>query len=88
LTEEEVKVCVPAALKVNPFQIRGNSFSQIVESKEDENTGRTVKFNVTILSQPFIEFKVIVGLEVDEKLNPFHKYGVSLEQIEIVSVSL
>jgi len=81
-------VCVPAELNVNPFQIRGNSFSQIVESNVVVKKGRTFKFNVTILSQPFIEFKVIVWSEVDEKLNPFHKYGVSLEQIEIVSVSL
>jgi hypothetical protein len=73
LAEEEVKVCVPAALKVNPFQIRGISFSQIVESNVVVKKGRTVKFNVTILSQPFIEFNVIVWLEDDEKLNPFHK---------------
>ena len=40
------------AVKVNPFQVYGNSVSHIVMSVVLVGVGSTVKFNVARLSQP------------------------------------
>jgi len=44
--------CVPAALKVNPFQVIGNDTAQIKESFVEVDVGLMITFIVTALSQP------------------------------------
>ena len=50
-------VCVPAALKVNPFQEYGNAEGQILKLVEDVDVDFTVNTKLAALSQPteFVE---------------------------------
>ena len=45
-------VCVPATVKVNPFQTKGNALGQILESVVEVLVGNTVNTKVAALSQP------------------------------------
>jgi hypothetical protein len=44
--------CVPAALKVNPFQVIGNAAMQIEESFVEVDVGLIVTFNIVVESHP------------------------------------
>ena len=44
--------CVPAALKVNPFQVIGNDTAQIELSFVDVDVGLIVTFNIAVESHP------------------------------------
>jgi len=44
--------CVPAALKVIPFQVIGNAAAQIEESFVDVDVGLIVTFNIVVESHP------------------------------------
>jgi hypothetical protein len=45
-------ICVPAALKVNPFQVIGNAAAHIEESLVDVDVGLIVTFNIVVESHP------------------------------------
>jgi len=45
-------ICVPAALKVKPFQVIGNAAAQIEESFDDVDVGLIVTFNIVVESHP------------------------------------
>lgn len=47
-----VASCCPSALKVKPFQIKGNSVSQTIESVIVVKVGCTIKFKDTRESHP------------------------------------
>jgi len=45
-------ICVPAALKVKPFQVIGKDAAHIEESFDDIDVGLIVTFNIVVESHP------------------------------------
>ena len=74
--------CVPAALKVNPFQVIGNDTAQIKESFVEVDVGLMITFIVTALSQPTEFNKCATCVPAALNVNPFHVIGNAAKQIE------
>ena len=74
--------CVPAALKVNPFQVIGNDAAHIEESFDDVDVGLIITFIVTALSQPteFVKWATCVPAAL--KVIPFQVIGKAATQID------
>ena len=66
-------VCAPAAVKVKPFQTKGNALGQILESVLDELVGNTVKTKVAALSQPTLFVRCAVCVPAEMNVNPFQE---------------
>ena len=70
-----VAVWVPACVKVNPFQMYGNSLLHILMLELLLRLGVTVRFKVASESQPFSAFNVTVWVPACVNVNPFQIYG-------------
>ena len=80
-----VLVCVPAALKVKPFQLYGNALGQIAMLLLELVTAFTVTVNVALLSQPPAFVKpVLVCVPAALNVKPFQLYGNALGQIAML----
>ena len=77
-------VCVPAPVKVNPFQTKGNALGQILESVVEVLVGNTVNTKVAALSQPTLLVRCAVCEPAPVKVRPFHVYGNALGQMLIL----
>ena len=83
-----VAVWLSVVVNVNPFQVYGNSVSQIVISVVLVKVGSTVKFNVASESHPVTALvSVAVWLSVVVNVSPFQVYGNSVSHI-VISVVL
>ena len=80
--------CVPAALKVNPFQVIGNDTAQIELSFVDVDVGLMITFIVTALSQPTEFVRCATCVPAVLKVNPFHVIGNAAAQIELSFVEV
>ena len=74
-------VCVPAALKVNPFHVYGKAEGQILKLVLDVDVAFTVSTNVAALSHPTALVNCTVCVPAALKVNPFHEYGNAEGQI-------
>ena len=76
-----VFVCVPADVKIKPFQIYGNPDGHIAILFVDALIIFTVRTNIAVLSQPSKLFRITVSLPPVVNVIPFQWYGNSLLQI-------
>ena len=74
-------VCVPAALKVNPFHEYGNAEGQMLKLVLDVDVAFTVNTKVAALSHPNALVKCEVCVPAVLKVNPIHVYGNAEGQI-------
>ena len=77
-------VCVPAPVKVRPFQLYGNALGQMLILLEDVLVGNTVNTKVAALSQPTLLIKCAICVPAPVKVRPFHVYGNALGHILIL----
>ena len=68
-------VCIPAALKVNPFHEYGKADGQILKLVVDEEVAFTLSIKVAVLSQPAALVKCAVCVPAALKIKLFHEYG-------------
>ena len=80
--------CVPAALKVNPFQVIGNDAAQIELSFVEVDVGLIITFIVIALSQPTEFNKCATCVPAVLKVIPFQVIGNAAEQIELSFVEV
>src|SRR5660398_193547 len=88
VTEAIFVMIVSAVLKISPFQVYGNSFSQTVSCKVSAMIGSTCNSRTRMVSQPNVTeaiFVMIVSAVL--KISPFQLYGNSFSQTVSCKVS-
>jgi hypothetical protein len=81
-------ICVPAALKDNPFHVIGKAAAQIDVSFVDVDVGLTITFIVTALSHPIEFVRCATCVPAALKVNPFQVIGNAVAQIELSFVDV
>ena len=74
-------VCVPAPVKVKPFQLNGSALGQILILVVETLVAFTVNTKVAALSQPTLFVRCAVCVPAPVKVKPFQLYGSEVGQI-------
>jgi hypothetical protein len=81
-------VCVPAPVKVRPFQLYGNALGQMLVLLEDVLVGSNVNTKVAALSHPTLLVRCAICVPAPVKVRPFQVYGNAVGQILILVVDV